>query len=185
MLPREALSMQLRAENTDERARLQRQVRAHAALSDPDFRTEVVRLLRSRVVFGGTSSEEVAHYFSLHPRSLLRKLRAYGTTFRTLLGDMRFEVACQLLEGTRLSVTEIGIVLGYADTAIFTRAFERWSGTAPSRWRGRHHAGPSLARTYSGSPIRRPTEASGPWRGPPTNGADRHRRVHVRKGQAS
>jgi AraC-like DNA-binding protein len=46
-------------------------------------------------------------------------------------------VACQLLGGTRLSITEIGLVFGYSDTAVFTRSFERQCGLAPSEWRAR------------------------------------------------
>ena len=63
---------------------------------------------------------------------------AGGTTFRELLNDTRFEVACQLLSGTCLSITEISLVFGYADTAVFTRAFERHCRLSPSAWRARH-----------------------------------------------
>src|SRR5262249_24094750 len=94
-------------------------------------------LLRARVISGPTSLEETAAALALHPRSLLRRLKASGTTFRDLLNETRLEVAYQLLTGTRLSITQIGLALRYADTAAFTRAFERWSGLAPSAWRAR------------------------------------------------
>ncbi len=40
------------------------------------------------------------------------RLKAEGTTFRKLLNEVRFEVAGQLLLGTRMGVTEIAGALG-------------------------------------------------------------------------
>ena len=139
VVPAEALPLAIRSRDDKERGRLQDLVRRHLALQHPDIVAQVVRLLRPRVTSGGVSLDEVAAFLSLHPWSLLRRLKLRGTTFRRLLNETRYEVAGQLLRGTRLSVTEIGIALGYADTAVFTRAFRRWSGASPSDWRARCH----------------------------------------------
>jgi AraC-like DNA-binding protein len=48
---------------------------------------------------------------------------------------VRYEIARQLLEGTRLPLAEIAATLGYSDPSAFTRAFRRWSGHAPAAWR--------------------------------------------------
>jgi AraC-like DNA-binding protein len=38
-------------------------------------------------------------------------------------------------------VAQIATMLDYADASAFTRAFRRWSGTTPARWRAaRGHA---------------------------------------------
>ena len=137
VLPRKALSLPVMSVNPVLRSQLQDTIWAHPALSRPDICAQVVRTLRPRIISGQVSIEEVAASLSLHPRSLLRKLKAQGTTFRDLLNETRFEVACQLLGGTRLSITEIGLVFGYSDTAVFTRSFERQCGLAPSEWRAR------------------------------------------------
>ena len=60
---------------------------------------------------------------------------AEGTSFRRLLNEVRFEVAGQLLPGTRMGVTEIAGSLGYADTSAFTHAFSRMAGAPPHTWR--------------------------------------------------
>jgi len=137
VLPIKALSLPVMSVNPVLRNRLQETIWAHPALSRPDICAQVVRTLRPRIISGQVSIEEIAASLSLHPRSLLRKLKAQGTTFRDLLNETRFEVACQLLGGTRLSITEIGLVFGYSDTAVFTRSFERQCGLAPSEWRAR------------------------------------------------
>jgi AraC-like DNA-binding protein len=95
----------------------------------------VTRMLRARVIFPDTSLEAVATELSMQPRTLNRRLQAEGKSFRELTNEARFEVARQLLTGTRMEITDIALALGYADPSGFTHAFQRWSGVAPSEWR--------------------------------------------------
>jgi AraC-like DNA-binding protein len=95
----------------------------------------VARMLRARVIFPDTSLEAVASQLSIQPRTLNRRLQAEGKCFRELINEARFEVARQLLAGTRMDITAIALALGYADPSGFTHAFQRWSGVAPSEWR--------------------------------------------------
>jgi AraC-like DNA-binding protein len=104
---------------------------------EPSISDRIVRVLRARAVFGETSLEEVASDLSVHPRTLNRRLQADGTSFRKLANEARFLIARQLLAGTRMEITDIGLALGYAEPSGFTHAFQRWSGTAPSEWRAR------------------------------------------------
>jgi AraC-like DNA-binding protein len=41
----------------------------------------------------------------------------------------------QLLAGSTTSVAAIAAALGYAESSAFIRAFTRWSGATPERWR--------------------------------------------------
>ena len=92
-------------------------------------------MLRARVIFPDISLEELATELSMQPRTLNRRLQAEGKTFRELVNEARFQVARQLLAGTRMDITNIALALGYADPSGFTHAFQRWSGVAPSEWR--------------------------------------------------
>lgn len=74
----------------------------------------------------------------MHRRTLNRRLREQGTSFRRELEDIRYEVARQLLAETMLPLSQIGMALGYADSTAFIRAFKRWSGTPPAQWRQLH-----------------------------------------------
>jgi hypothetical protein len=62
---------------------------------------------------------------------------AEGTTFRKVLDTVRFAVAKEMLEDSRVAIPEIATALGYADYVSFTRAFKRWTGNTPGAWRKR------------------------------------------------
>ena len=102
-----------------------------------DIAGQVRRVLRTMVMSSNCSLNEVAVQIGLHRRTLSRKLAIAGTSFREMRNDASQEVACQLLENTRMPVTDIAATLGYAEPAGFTRAFQRWSGLTPSQWRTR------------------------------------------------
>jgi AraC-like DNA-binding protein len=44
-------------------------------------------------------------------------------------------LAIELLSHAGLTVEEVAVRLGYADTASFTHAFTRWRGNPPSQYR--------------------------------------------------
>lgn len=79
---------------------------------------------------------EVAVACGVAPRTLMRRLRADGTSFQALLDAARQSRAQWLLRHTRLSVEDIAAQLGFADTSNFSRTVRRWFGTTPSRLRG-------------------------------------------------
>jgi AraC-like DNA-binding protein len=119
--------------------RILREIEAVEFLRGIGLRERVRRVLRRVLIAGdpesGTSLERMAVLFGLHPRTLNRRLQAEGTSFRALLEETRYRIACQLLRDTRLPVLELAVALGYADVTAFSRAFRRWSGTSPTRWR--------------------------------------------------
>jgi AraC-like DNA-binding protein len=120
----------------DLRRLLQNQVAGLDSAYGASFAAKVRRTLRATVIRGACSVESIAQMFGMQRRTLSRRLRAESTTFEALLDEVRFEVARQLLGDTNLPVRAVAEMLGYADAA-FTRAFRRWSGTTPARWRGR------------------------------------------------
>ena len=123
-------------EGDDELIRhLQRYILTLGPKYDGSLAAQVRSVLRAAIVAGQAGEEQIAALFSLHKRTLHRRLVAEGTQFRVIDGDCRFEIARQLLEGSALPITQIAETLGYAETAVFTRAFRRWSGTTPSLWR--------------------------------------------------
>jgi len=114
---------------------LEKQIAAMESLSPADLAGQLRRALRTMLVTGRGSVEQVEKMFSLHRRTLNRRLHAQGFSFHDLVNEVRYEIARQLLEGTRLSLAEIAATLDYSDPSAFTRAFKRWSGEPPTQWR--------------------------------------------------
>ncbi len=130
----------LRAAFTD----LIRQKEAAEALPLTD---KVRRVLRTMVLAGTASAEQVAFMFAMSRRSLHRQLQAEGTSLQRLGNEMRFEVARQLLNESDLPAGDIGSVLHYSDASAFSRAFKEWAGVSPREWRqGFRRDGPAFAK---------------------------------------
>lgn len=114
---------------------LQSQIDALEARHGDDFPELVRGVLRTALLTGHGSAEQVAALFSIHSRTLTRRLDSHGTSFKALVDEGRFAIARQMLQNTSLDVNEIAAALDYADASAFTRAFRRWSGTTPAAWR--------------------------------------------------
>jgi AraC-like DNA-binding protein len=116
---------------------LQSQVKALEAQYRDDFPQTVRSILRTGLLTGHGSADQVATLLSMHGRTLHRRLAVHGTNFKALVDECRYEIARQMLKDTDSGVGHIADMLDYADTSAFARAFRRWSGTTPSRWRMR------------------------------------------------
>ncbi|WP_286832392.1 MULTISPECIES: AraC family transcriptional regulator [Acinetobacter] len=81
------------------------------------------------------SIEAVADRLHMSDRTLKRQLAAEGTSFSTLVDEVRYRHATSLLSRTDFTLEQIADELGYSDVANFSRAFKRWSGRSPSNWR--------------------------------------------------
>lgn len=78
--------------------------------------------------------DAVARRLAMSRRSLQRHLAEHGTSFRDLVDDIRRTRAQHLLEERKRSTVEIAAALGFADTAVFFRAFRRWTaGETPRK----------------------------------------------------
>lgn len=84
---------------------------------------------------------EVARRLATSPRSLQRALARESARFTEIVDAVRVREARRLLTTTRLSVTEIGYVCGFADTAHFSRRFKARIGLPPSSYREEERAG--------------------------------------------
>jgi AraC-like DNA-binding protein len=81
--------------------------------------------------------ETIARAMAVSARTLHRRLAREGSRFSTLVDEVRRERALVLLEDRTLSCSEIAFLLGYAEPAVFFRAFKRWTGMSPHAYRHR------------------------------------------------
>jgi AraC-like DNA-binding protein len=97
-----------------------------------DLVSRLRRVLRSLLLDGNCSADKVAQILSMHRRTLNRRLKALGTSFQKVLDEVRFQATCELVDATRLPLTDIALSAGYSESSAFSRAFRRWSQAAPS-----------------------------------------------------
>jgi AraC-like DNA-binding protein len=102
---------------------------------DLDFRDKAYQTLLLLVGEERCTLEELARHFSMHQRTLNRRLKDSGTSFRELHNQARHQTARQLLSDTRTSIESIASLLGYSGATAFNRAFTQWEGTPPAQWR--------------------------------------------------
>lgn len=98
------------------------------------FRADVQQAITAALPEGG-SVEAVARALHMSVRTLQRKLVATGTTFRELADAVRAQLAEEYLADGSVSTAEVAFLLGFSDQSSFNRAFRRWTGQSPGRWR--------------------------------------------------
>lgn len=86
------------------------------------------------------SQAELAGLMGISVRTLARHLETEGVSFRRLELLTRHRRACELLARTQVSVAEIARILGYSDSANFSRAFKIAEGQSPLHYRERLRA---------------------------------------------
>jgi AraC-like DNA-binding protein len=101
--------------------------------------TALVRDLREAVgaeLRGGDPTlERVAARIGMSGRTLQRRLDEHGLRFGELVDEVRAAMAKAYLQDRQLALCEIAFLLGFADQSAFGRAFKRWTGVTPGRWR--------------------------------------------------
>lgn len=110
----------------------------------------VHRLLRD-APHGYPDLPAIAAALHTTPRTLSRRLRHCGTSYRELVEEARRRDSLRLLAGENLSIAEIAARLGYASAANFSRAFQRWTGHYPGTYRQQTRRGDACASAAAGS----------------------------------
>ena len=105
--------------------------------SGTGFRAEVQKTIASKLPEGG-SADVVARALHVSVRTLQRKLVENGTTFREVYETVRGQLAEEYLTDRKVSIAEVAFMLGFSDQSSFNRAFSRWTGESPGRWRRLH-----------------------------------------------
>ncbi len=101
---------------------------------------ETVRRVRDAIAAAlpaSPSIEEIATAMHTSPRTLHRRLVQEGSSFRAIKDALRRDIALARLEREDVPVSQLAHDLGFTDTSTFFRAFRKWTGQAPSRYRGR------------------------------------------------
>ena len=103
-----------------------------------DIQARVYARLIEFLPEGECSRARVARSLYLSESSFQKKLKAVGTSYQELLDRTRTELARHYLGTEGLSISEAAFMLGFTDSSNFSRAFKRWVGVSPSKYRIEH-----------------------------------------------
>lgn len=106
-----------------------------ARLDAADISRQIRTRLLNTLPAGEIDEASVAKALHMSVRTLQRKLREEGLTFKGLVDDMRRELAIEYIRDARLSLGEVAYLLGFSEPSNFTRAFRRWTGMSPNAYR--------------------------------------------------
>lgn len=95
---------------------------------------QVARVVSSSLASGIPSAASVARALGTSERTARRRLADEGATFDALVQRVQREQAAELLAGST-PIHDIAFAIGFSDATAFSRAYRRWTGSAPSEAR--------------------------------------------------
>ncbi|MCB1704426.1 MAG: AraC family transcriptional regulator [Halioglobus sp.] len=101
----------------------------------PDIVSQVKRAIIEALPSGAPSEEAIARRVCVSGRTLQRKLAEEGTSYRTLLSEVRRDLAAKYIADKSMPLSEISYMLGFSDASSFSRAFKKWTGDPPAAFR--------------------------------------------------
>jgi AraC-like DNA-binding protein len=98
------------------------------------IKVDIINQSVERLVF--PPLEQLAKDLNLSRTTLMRKLNLEHSSYRQLKEEIRCEVTMEKLRLSKLSVTEIALQVGFAESSSLNRAFKKWTGMTPQQFRG-------------------------------------------------
>ncbi|MPY21610.1 AraC family transcriptional regulator [Shewanella psychropiezotolerans] len=99
------------------------------------FHEKVSRVIGPLLDGSTPTLEQVSEQLNMAPWTVRRKLVEEGGSFQQTLNDTRRTLAISYVQDTALTLGEIAYLLGFGSPTAFQRAFKRWTGEAPGRFR--------------------------------------------------
>jgi AraC-like DNA-binding protein len=99
------------------------------------FAERVTRIVSDRLGHQRITVTTVADAMGLSARTMQRRLEGEGSSLRAIVRACRRSRAEAMLGDPRRRVTTVAHSVGYADTAVLSRAFRLWTGMAPRAYR--------------------------------------------------
>ncbi|AZC24166.1 MULTISPECIES: AraC family transcriptional regulator [Pseudomonas] len=99
--------------------------------------TQVHQRLRSSHYSQWPTLEAFAQEVQMSPSTLRRRLEREGGSYQEIKDEVRRNVAVDLLRRSAASIGEIAELTGFQEPSAFHRAFKKWTGESPGRYRAR------------------------------------------------
>lgn len=83
---------------------------------------------------GAPSLKQVCEHFSMSERSLQRSLARHSLSYQELVDQLRSDLAKTYIDND-YNFLDIALLLGYSEQSAFHRAFKRWTGLPPAKYK--------------------------------------------------
>jgi AraC-like DNA-binding protein len=103
-----------------------------------DILHDVRELVIDGLAKGTVHFDDIARELNMSSKTLERRLADRDTTFTELTDEIRNGLAKRYLTDTDLRLEQIAYLTGYSEPAALVRAFKRWTGTTPMKFRVKH-----------------------------------------------
>ncbi|WP_434968042.1 AraC family transcriptional regulator [Marinobacter sediminum] len=104
------------------------------------FSRKIRRLISMQLSTDRIDADSLAKQCHMSRQTLYRKLKKEGLSFHDLVEQVRKDKALRYVAADQYALGEIAFLLGFSELSAFSRAFKRWTGTAPAQYRDRHFA---------------------------------------------
>jgi AraC-like DNA-binding protein len=101
----------------------------------PTLSNQVREIASRNLLEGPPTAFTVADELRISVRTLARRLGREGTTYSAIVDGLRQELALQYVVREELGFTDIAFQLGFSHAEAFFRAFRRWTGGTPLKYR--------------------------------------------------
>ncbi|OZC35836.1 AraC family transcriptional regulator [Marinobacter vinifirmus] len=102
------------------------------------FSRKVRRLISRQMATDRIDADTLARQCHMSRQTLYRRLKKEGLSFHDLVEQVRKDKALRYVADDQYALGEIAFLLGFSELSAFSRAFKRWTGTAPAQYRAKH-----------------------------------------------
>lgn len=100
-----------------------------------DYVDTLRSLLRPYMADGYVSEQQAASLIDTSVRTMTRRLSDHGLTYGSLIDDIRFSAAKDMLQTPEMKIIAVARSVGFEDHSDFTRMFRRIGGLTPREFR--------------------------------------------------
>jgi len=109
---------------------------SESTVAEPgDLASQVKLVIRQLLPTGSCSILNTAGFFNCDKRTLQRRLKREGLVYHDLVDEERYNQALSYLKDSKVPLTTIADLVGFADISTFSRSFKQRFGMSPSEWR--------------------------------------------------
>lgn len=110
-------------------------IKALNKLENDSIVSQVKSVVLEQLSCGKVTEEDVSGLLNMSKRKLQLKLADENVRFKSILDDIRSNLAKEYLIEQNLCLSEIAFLLGFSEVSSFSRAFKRWTGVSPGQYK--------------------------------------------------